>query len=202
MKNLLITVLNKRNLYHINDIHTNSETPRLNQKLRHMVSSKIETNDIENNLKNWLSDAQRVVIAGIGNPLRKDDFVGVEIVRNLQKKVSRSVYLIECETVPESFIEPITAFKPTHILIIDAAMLNLKPGSSKLIEPGKMVEQPAISTHALPLRIFCEYLARTTSAKIALLVVQPKDTSFGEALTKELKKTARRLVDFLSEVLP
>lgn len=167
-----------------------------------MVSSKIETNDIENNLKNWLSNAQRVVIAGIGNPLRKDDFVGVEIVRNLQNKVSRSVYLIECETVPESFIEPITEFKPTHILIIDAAMLNLKPGSSKLIEPSKMVEQTAISTHALPLRIFCDYLARTTSAKIALLVVQPKDTSFGEGLTKELKNTARRLVDFLSEALP
>ncbi len=167
-----------------------------------MVSSKIKTNDIENNLKNWLSDAQRVVIAGIGNPLRKDDFVGVEIVRNLQKKVSRSIYLIECETVPESFIEPITAFKPTHILIIDAALLNLKPGSSKLIEPDQMVEQPAISTHALPLRIFCEYLAKTTGAKIALLVIQPKDASFGEGLTTELRKTAVKLTNLLSRFLP
>ena len=115
-----------------------------------MVSSKTETNDIENNLKKWLSNAQRVVVAGIGNPLRKDDFVGVEIVRNLQSKVPPSGYLIECETVPESFIEPITEFKPTHILIIDAALLNLKPGSSKLIEPSQMMKQSAISTHAPP----------------------------------------------------
>jgi hydrogenase 3 maturation protease len=153
-------------------------------------------------LENWLSNAQKVVIAGIGNPLRKDDFVGVEIVRNLQNKVSQSVYLIECETVPESFIEQITEFKPTHILIIDAALLNLKSGSSKLVEPGQMAEQTPISTHALPLRIFCEYLAKTTGAKIALLLIQPKDADFGEGLTTELKKTALKLTNLLSKILP
>jgi len=167
-----------------------------------MADSKNKKNGIEVDLKNWLSKAQKVVVAGIGNPLRKDDFVGVEIVRNLQNKVSQSVYLIECETVPESFIEPITEFKPTHILIIDAAMLNLKPGSSKLIEPSQMVNQPAISTHALPLRIFCEYLAKTTGAKIALLLIQPKDTNFGEGLTSKLRETATNMTNLLSKVLP
>jgi hydrogenase 3 maturation protease len=158
--------------------------------------------EIKIDLKNWLSNAQKVVVAGIGNPLRKDDFVGVEIVRNLQNKVSQSVYLIECETVPESFIEQITEFKPTHILIIDAALLNLKSGSSKLVEPGQMVKQTAISTHALPLRIFCEYLAKTTGAKIALLLIQPKDADFGEGLTAELKNTAAKLTNLLSKILP
>jgi len=165
-----------------------------------MAVSK-KKNEIEVDLKNWLSNAQRVVIAGIGNPLRKDDFVGVEIVRNLQNKVSQSVYLIECETVPESFIEQITEFKPTHILIIDAALLNLKPGFSKLVEPGQMVKQTAISTHALPLRIFCEYIEKTTGAKIALLLIQPKDAGFGEGLTIELRKTAVKLTDLLSKIL-
>jgi hydrogenase 3 maturation protease len=159
-------------------------------------------NEVKIDLKNWLSKAQKVVVAGIGNPLRKDDFVGVEIVRNLQNKVSQSVYLIECETVPESFIEQITEFKPTHILIIDAALLNLKSGSSKLVEPGQMVEQTAISTHALPLRIFCEYLAKTTGAKIALLLIQPKDADFGEGLTAELKNAGVKLTNLLSKILP
>ena len=167
-----------------------------------MAGSKNKKKDIEVNLKNCLSNAQKVVIAGIGNPLRKDDVVGVEIARNLQNKVSKSVYLIECETVPESFIEPISDFKPTHILVIDAAMLSLKPGSSKLIEPSQMVNQSAISTHGLPLRIFCEYLAKTTGAKIALLVIQPKDTDFGEGLTPKLRETATTLTNLLSKFLP
>jgi len=143
-----------------------------------MAGSKNKKNDIEVDLKNWLSNAQKVVVAGIGNPLRKDDFVGIEIVRNLRNRVSQFVYLIECETVPESFIEPITEFKPTHILLIDAAMLNLNPGSSKLIEPSQMMKHPAISTHALPLRIFCEYLDKNNRRQDRLLVIQPKDTVF------------------------
>ena len=156
----------------------------------------------EEELRKWLSRARRVVIAGIGNPLRKDDFFGVHIVRGLENKVSPSVYLIECETVPESFIEPIVEFKPTHILVIDVALLGLRTGSAKLIDPDQMAKQPAVSTHALPLQIFCEYLAKTTGAKIALLGIQPKNTSFGEGLTKKLEKTANRITNLLLEILP
>jgi len=158
--------------------------------------------DIEGSLKNWFSGARRVVIAGIGNPFRRDDFVGVEIVRNLQKRVSRSVYLIEGETVPESYIDPITKFNPTHILLIDAGLLNLNPGSSRLVNPSELAKYVAISTHLLPLRIFCDYLAETTDAKISLLVVQPEDTSFGEGLTPKLRETATSLTNLLLKVLP
>ena len=158
--------------------------------------------EIEAELFNWLKDARKIVVAGVGSSIRKDDFVGVEIVRNLRNKVSESVYLIECETVPESFIEPIVEFKPTHILIIDAALLNLKPGVSKLIRPSQLSKQPATSTHALPLQIFCEYLTKTINAKIALLVIQPEETGFGEGLTEGLQKTAKELTAFLSKILP
>ncbi len=162
---------------------------------------KRDEDETEHELQEWFSGADKVVIAGIGNPLRRDDFVGVKIVRDLQDSVSSSVYLIECETVPENFIEPIIRFNPSHVLIIDAALLNLKPGSSKLIDPGQMVKQSATSTHALPLRIFCEYLARATNTKIALLLIQPGDTSFGEGLTREVQNTAERIARFLSRFL-
>ena len=156
---------------------------------------------IENSLRIWLSNARKVVVAGVGSSIRRADFVGVEIVRNLREKTSRSVYLIECETVPESFIGPISEFKPPHVLIIDAALLNLKPGSTKRIDPNKIAGVP-ISTHALSLRVFCEYLARTTGAKVALLAVQPKETGFGEGLTREIQKTAKDLTSLLLKILP
>lgn len=164
--------------------------------------STADTNELENKLQNWLSDACSVAIAGIGNPLRTDDFVGVKIVRNLRGKVTPRVYLLECETVPESFLRPITRFKPTHVLLIDAGILNQKPGTSKLIDSDHIRTETAISTHALPLRIFCEYLAKTIHAKIALLLIQPKDTSFGEGLTAELQQAEKHLTNLLSEFLP
>lgn len=155
----------------------------------------------EHELQGWFSEAHRVVIAGIGNPLRKDDFVGIKIVRDLQGCVSSSVYLIECETVPENSLDSIIEFNPSHLLIIDAALLNLKPGSSKLLSPKHLKEQQAVSTHALPLRIFCNYLERATNAKIALLLIQPGDTTFGEGLTLEVQNTAERITRLLTRSL-
>ena len=167
-----------------------------------MADSEEQKVGIESSLKEWFSGAEKVVVAGIGNPFRRDDFVGVEIVRNLQNKVSESVFLIEAETVPESFIDPITKFKPTHILIIDAGLLNQKPGTSKLADHKQLMRKTSISTHTLPLRIFCDYLTATTGAKISLLVVQPEDTRFGEELTPKLRETAKNLTKLLLNILP
>jgi len=161
-----------------------------------------EKSSVGSELSAWLSDAKRVVVAGIGNPLRMDDYVGVRIVRDLRGKVSENVCLIECETVPESFIQQIIDFDPTHILLIDAALLGLKPGESKLMNPKSLVMFPAISTHALPLRIFCDYLAETTKAKIALLLIEPKKADFGEGLTPEVEASANEIVNLLIKLLP
>lgn len=155
----------------------------------------------QNELKKWLKGAEKVVIAGIGNPIRMDDFVGVKIVQNLRGKVSDKVMLIECETVPENYIQQIVDFNPTHILLIDAAILGLKPGESKLVKPEKLANFPAFSTHMLPLRMFCEYLSKATKAKIALLLLEPKMTDFGEGLSPEIDASAKNIVKNLLDEL-
>jgi hydrogenase 3 maturation protease len=153
--------------------------------------------DVQKALKEWLASAERVVVAGIGNPIRSDDFVGVKIVQNLQGKVSGRVYLIECETVPESYLQSIVEFNPTHVLLIDAAILGLKPGETRFVSPERMADFPAISTHMLPLRIFCEYLTATTKAKIALLLVEPRNVEFGEGLTPDVQAGAEKITNIL-----
>ncbi|MBX5320585.1 MAG: hydrogenase 3 maturation endopeptidase HyCI [Candidatus Bathyarchaeia archaeon] len=153
-------------------------------------------------LKEWLSNAERVVVAGIGNPIRMDDFIGVKIVRDLYGKVSEKVLLIECETVPESYIQQIVEFNPTHVLLIDAAVMGLEPGEYRLVKPEHLEVFPAISTHMLPLRIFCEYIAKTTNAKIALLLIEPKQTDFGEGLSREVAAAEQRIFCSLKSVLP
>ena len=167
--------------------------------MKHRNSTNLQA--IESSLERWFSNARKVVIAGVGNLLRKDDFIGIKIIRNLREKGLQSVYLIECETAPENFIKPISEFNPTHVLIIDAAQLNLKPGSIKLIESEDIAGIP-VSSHALPLHIFCDYLVEITGAKVALLAIQPKETGFGEGLTTELKKAANVLTNILIEILP
>ncbi|MEM2110453.1 MAG: hydrogenase maturation protease, partial [Candidatus Bathyarchaeia archaeon] len=93
-------------------------------------------------------------------------------------------------------------FVPTNILLIDAAVLGLKPGGSKIIKPEKLDMFPAFSTHHLPLRMFCGYLSETTKAKIILLLIEPEDVGFGEGLTPKIDATATKIVNILIKVLP
>jgi hydrogenase 3 maturation protease len=161
-----------------------------------------EKYDVKKELGKWLSGAKRIVIAGIGNPIRMDDYVGVKIVQDLRGKVSDRVVLIECETVPESCMQQIIDFNPTHILLIDAAILGLKPGESRLIKPEQLTSIPAFSTHMLPLRIFCEYITKTIEAKIALLLIEPRKMDFGEELSPEISTLAEKITYTLLEILP
>ena len=161
-----------------------------------------EKNAIEKELTEWFSKAERTVIAGVGNPIRTDDFVGIKIVQDLNGKLPKKVLLLECETVPESFLQDIIDFKPTHVLLIDAAIMGLKPGEARLLSQENITGFSTTSTHTLPLRIFCEYLEATTKSKIALLLIEPKNVEFGEGLTPELqeseKKIAKTLLNLLS----
>jgi len=160
-----------------------------------------EKSGFRKELETWLSDAKKIVVAGIGNPIRRDDFVGIQIVQDLKGKVSENVYLIECETVPESFLHQIIDFNPTHVLLIDAAIFGQKPGEAKLIKSEDLELFSAYTTHMLPLRVFCDYLSQMIKTKIALLLIEPKNTDFGEGLTSEVDEAARKIANFLFELL-
>ena len=155
---------------------------------------------IEQNLKNWFVNAKKIVVAGIGNPIRSDDYVGLKIVQMLGK-VSEKVCLLECETVPESYLLDIEKFNPTHVLLIDAAFLGLKPGDASLVDAEEVADFPAITTHMLSLRVFCDYIKQATGAKIGLLLVEPNSMEFGEGLSVEVESTAQKILAILIDLL-
>jgi Ni,Fe-hydrogenase maturation factor len=52
----------------------------------------------------------------------------------------------------------------------------------------------AVSSHSLPLRVFCDYLTATLGARIALLIIEPENTAFGEGLSKIVGDAASELI--------
>ncbi|MGA2573682.1 MAG: hydrogenase maturation protease [Candidatus Methanomethylicaceae archaeon] len=160
----------------------------------------MEEDSIERELRNWLRGARRIVIAGIGNPLRRDDYVGMRIVLDLMDVASQRVYLVGCETTPESHSQEILEFKPTHILVIDATSLGRPGGSIAFLEDLKSAPPP-MTMHTLPLQILCGYLRSTSGAKVALLAIQPQTIDFGEGLTREVENSAMAMVRTLRKIL-
>jgi hydrogenase 3 maturation protease len=157
--------------------------------------------EVAKELKNWLLDAEKVVVAGIGNPIRTDDYVGLKIVENLKGKLPATVLLLEAETVPESYLLEIEEFHPSHVLLIDAAFLGLTPGEASLVDAEKIADSAAVTTHVLPLRVFCEYVKQATGARIAVLLIEPKSMEFGEGLSAEVQGAAERLTKVLVRLL-
>ena len=154
---------------------------------------------LERGLLNWIASGKRVAVVGVGNEMRRDDAVGVQVARKLQGKLSRQFRLIEAGTIPESYIDKVREFEPTHVLIIDAAQLGTNPGNSRLLSPRK-VKGLSISTHTLPLNVFAEFVKRETGSKVKILAIQPKDLEFGEGMTDELTRTAEELTAILLRV--
>lgn len=165
----------------------------------HESPIKMGKNDLEKELQGWLKDAGAIVVVGIGNPLRGDDFVGKKTVQEMRDRVPKRVCLVECEFVPEDSIQDIADFQPTHVLVIDAALMNESYGTVKLITDLSLAPSN-ISTHTLPLQIFCGLLRNTLGAKLALLAIQPKKISLGEGLSAEVKYSGEKVSEILIKV--
>jgi hydrogenase 3 maturation protease len=130
-----------------------------------------------------------------------DDFVGVKIVQDLRGKVDADrVMLIEAETIPENYMQQIVDHKPTHILIVDAAKMGSEPGKAKLLKPEQLMSCPAISTHMLPLRIFCDYL-KASEVEIGLLLIEPEKTDFREGITPRVETASHTIHKALLKLL-
>jgi len=154
----------------------------------------------ESELRKWLKGCTKLAVLGIGNPLRGDDAVGLEILRLLNGKVPHNVRLIESETTPENFIDEVERFKPSHVLLLDAASFKSKAGAVRLV-PTESITGMAVSTHALPLSIFIEVIQKSVKAKVQLLGVQPKAVDFVEGLSPDVEKIAKDVAEALVTVL-
>lgn len=152
-------------------------------------------------LRTWICGFRKLALIGVGNPLRHDDQVGLEIVHqfNLQMQDAR-VLVIESESVPENYLDTIVAFNPSHILILDAALLTLPAGTARFMESIPAIPS-SISTHTLPLHLFTSYLQRILDVQIGFLLIQPEDITFGEGLSPEIQATVSRVVATLREIL-
>jgi len=153
-------------------------------------------------LEAFLGDTagRRVVLVGVGSPIRGDDIVGLKVLEILEGKLPSSVLLLETESVPESYTGSIRDFQPTHVVIVDAANFGGAPGEAKIIPP-KAIANTSVSTHSLPLHVFIGYVKQSICPNVILLGIQGVNIDFGAGLTPEVEKGAYALAGLLQTLL-
>jgi hydrogenase 3 maturation protease len=139
----------------------------------------------------------RVCLLGIGNRYWHDDGVGSYLAEAL--KPCQGMDVIDAGFIPENHLETVAGKNPKTILMVDATDFGGRPGQVRLLYPDK-VAHSGLSTHAGSLRMLAEYLEARTQASIALLAIQPADTSAGEGLSEEVTRTFKSLLKILPAV--
>lgn len=152
-------------------------------------------------LAEFLQGRGKLVILGVGNQLRGDDFLGPFVVRKLSQTLeSRDVVVIDGGTVPENFTGVIKKENPTHIILIDAADMGKSPGYLKVIRKDE-ISRYNISTHAMPLSFLIKYLEHYIDADIILIGVQPKDMELADTISPEIQHSISYLLELLQEIV-
>jgi hydrogenase 3 maturation protease len=136
----------------------------------------------------------KVLILGMGNPLRGDDGAGPYLIKQLTGRVDAT--LLNGEDEPENLLGQITGIKPDYILIVDSVDLSANPGSVALVE-GDQLERRNLFTHKASLKLFIECLKGETGANVLVLGIQPKSIEIGRAISSEVKESLGHLRDIL-----
>lgn len=138
----------------------------------------------------------RVVIAGIGNPIRGDDGLGCYLVNRLKDRVK--AWCLDTGATPENYLGKIMKHKPGTLLLIDAMHLDKQPGEFAIMQPEELAQQfPA--THGFPLKMWLDQFSNI--AKVFFLGVQPQTVAIGEALSAPIQTTVRRLEAWIVEAM-
>ena len=133
-------------------------------------------------------------VIGIGNPLRKDDGIGVYLLKKLKDKnldFDKKIDFIDGGTGGFNIIHYISNFK--KLLIIDAIDFDSNPGETIFFEYKKNknlknIQNYTIHDEDITKIIQLNQIINKNPKKIFIFGIQPKDISFGNGLSKNIEE--------------
>ena len=156
--------------------------------------------NLKTQLKKKLKDAKKIAVLGIGSELRADDVAGLLVAEGLKRIKNLKLKIFLGSTAPENFTGEIIKFKPTHIIIVDSIDIDQKPGTILLIDTNE-VDGVSFSTHKMPIKMMADYLFASLECEIIIIGIQSKTLLFGEAVSEEVKKAVKNIIEIIREIL-
>ena len=146
-----------------------------------------------------ITPEKKICIMGIGNFDRADDYSGIAIIENLEKiDFSENIKIINSGPVPEAFTGVIKDFEPDVLVIVDAAMMDEKPGKIRVFSEKDVDDAYMVTPHKVSMTMYMKYLRHyLKDIKGVFIGVQPFSLSYMEEMSPQVKDS----VDFISEYL-
>jgi hydrogenase 3 maturation protease len=159
--------------------------------------------DWERAVQSWLGGAleDKVHIMGVGNPIRQDDAVGLEIVSSLRRRLgsrpSPRFVIHPPSLMPERLLSGVAA-KGGRLMIFDAVEANRQPGA---IVCASLADTKFgfFATHNVPLRLIPEVAGNLERSFV--VGVQPEWLDVGEELSAVVTEAKSRVVAAMGAII-
>ncbi len=142
----------------------------------------------------------KAAFVGVGNPLRADDGFGPALIGALKGKIDAELF--DCGTAPENFLGPLSRVSARTVVFVDAADMGVPPGQFGLYDM-EAIADCGFTTHSASLSLLTGLLkSENEQLRFCFLLIQPKDLSFREGLSPEIRRGIELLQGVLGELFP
>ena len=118
-----------------------------------------------------------------------------DVNQSLMDRLNRT-FLINGGSVPENFTGLIKKCNPSHIILIDASLMNMEPGEINIVNKDNIVDI-SISTHSMSLSYLIKYLQLEKEYDILFIGIEPEIMDLSFELSPKIKNSSDILIGIL-----
>ena len=132
------------------------------------------------------------ILLTVGNGMMGDDGAAVLLAQLLREHPLQNWTVLNGGSAPENVIHQLRDMDASRVLVVDAADMDLPPGSVRLIRADHLEDPFLLTTHTLPLTYLIESL-REFIPQVELLGIQPKIVAFGFPMCDEVRMAVKQV---------
>ena len=121
--------------------------------------------------------------------------LNIDVNESLLSKLN-NLFLINGGSVPENFTGLIKKSDPSHIIIIDASLMNKESGEINIVNKDN-ISNISISTHSMSLAYLIKYLELEKEFNILFIGIEPEIMDLSFELSDNVKSSSDALVKLL-----
>lgn len=140
----------------------------------------------------------KILVVFLGNEFRNDDGIGPYISKKINNP---NIKVIDAGQTFENYIVDIVNYRPTDIVIVDAAFFGGKVGEIRILDEKKLSQIRMVSTHSIPINLILDIIKNDLpDVNVVILGIQVSDVGFGENISDDVKKTADTLINYFNNL--
>jgi hydrogenase 3 maturation protease len=132
------------------------------------------------------------ILLTVGNGMMGDDGAGGLLAQMLQEGPLENWMVLDGGSAPENVIHHIRDLEVSRVLVVDAADMDLLPGSIRRIHADRLEDPFLMTTHTLPLTFLIESL-REFVPRVDLVGIQPSIVAFGFPMSDEVRSAVEQI---------